>query len=130
MPQSKVKDSRKPPEGWERYESTFVNNPRTCVYCGFRALWYRAWCQLVIDHFIPKKAGGEDSSRNYVVSCYRCNQWKGQYDPGKRRYTYLPPDEERRGALIEAARAHIRESEMKQGRREFYRFIMQKTQRA
>ena len=127
MSQSNGKSSRKPPEGWDKYVRTFLKNPDTCVYCGFRARSYKAWCQLVIDHFIPKKARGQDNSRNYVVSCYRCNQWKGQHDPGGGRYTCLPVGKKQRQALIEKAKAHIEESEKNQGRYDFYQFIIQKS---
>ena len=131
MSQSKVKDSQKPPEGWDKeIVQAFVENPCTCVYCGFRARSYRAWCQLVLDHFIPKRADGEDSSRNYVVSCYRCNQWKGSYDPGGRRHRYLPRAKNQREALIGKARAHISASQERQGRRKFYEFIMRRTKKA
>jgi 5-methylcytosine-specific restriction endonuclease McrA len=120
------RNKNKPPEDWDiRFVRAFSKNPRTCVYCGFRATSYEGWCQLVIDHFIPRAAGGEDSARNYVVSCYRCNQWKGHYDPGDKRYTYLPPGKKQREELIKMAKAHIQESAKKQGRRELYEFIMQ-----
>jgi len=127
MSPSKGKESRKPPEGWDNYVSTFLENPDTCVYCGFQATSYEAWCQLVVDHFIPQSAGGEDNSANYVVSCYRCNQWKGDFDPGEGGYTHLPPGKKQREALIKNAKARIRKNERDQRRREFYQFIMRKT---
>jgi 5-methylcytosine-specific restriction endonuclease McrA len=128
MSQSKVKDSQKCPEGWDKEEErAFVKNPDTCVYCGFRAKSYRAWCQLVLDHFIPKAVGGVDSSRNYVVCCYRCNQWKGRFDPGDGRYTYLPRGKKQRKVLIKKAKAHIKASEKEQRRHKFYKFIMRRT---
>ena len=131
MSQYKVKDSQKSLDGWDKeVERAFVEDPCTCVYCGFPATSYRAWCQLVLDHFIPKRVGGEDSSRNYVVSCYRCNQWKGRYDPGGGRYTYLPRGKKQREALIEKAKAHIRASEERQGRPEPYQLIMRRTKEA
>jgi len=127
MSQTGVKVVLKPPEDWDReFIRAFRKNPNTCFYCGFRATSYRAWCQLVIDHFIPRAAGGEDSVRNYVVCCYRCNQWKGRYDPGGKRFTHLPPGKKEREELIEKAREHIRKSEEKQHRHEVYDFIMQK----
>ena len=130
MSQTGAKDSWKPSEGWDKeLVRPFAKNPGTCVYCGFPATTYQAWCQLVIDHFIPRAAGGEDSARNYVVSCYRCNQWKGQYDPGEKRHTYLPPGKKQREGLIEKAKEHIRKSEKEQGRRELYGSIMQKASR-
>ena len=124
MSQYKVKDSKKSLDGWDKeMVRPFVENPCTCVYCGFRATSYRAWCQLVLDHFIPKRVGGEHSSRNYLVSCYRCNQWKGRYDPGGGRYTYLPRGKKQREALIKGAIDHIEESKERQARRELYNFI-------
>ncbi len=130
MSRTGVKDSPKPPEDWEKeLVGAFVKNPSTCVYCGFRATPYPVWRQLVIDHFIPKVAGGEDSARNYVVSCYRCNQLKGRYDPGEKRYSYLPPGKKQREELIEKARAHIEKMEKAQGRLELYNFIMEKARR-
>ena len=51
MSQYKVKDSQMALDGWDKeVERAFVENPCTCVYCGFRATSYRAWCQLVLDH--------------------------------------------------------------------------------
>jgi 5-methylcytosine-specific restriction endonuclease McrA len=32
---------------------------------------------LVIEHIIPKAAGGKDESENLAASCYRCNEFKG-----------------------------------------------------
>lgn len=131
MSQYKVKDSQKSLDGWDKeVERAFVENPCTCAYCGFQATLYRAWCQLVLDHFIPKRVGGEDSSRNYVVSCYRCNQWKGRYDPGGGRYAYLPRGKRQREVLIEKAKAHIRASEERQGRPALYQSIMRRTKEA
>jgi 5-methylcytosine-specific restriction endonuclease McrA len=130
-PVPEVKDSQKSLDGWdEETVQAFVENPCTCVYCGFRATSYRAWCQLVLDHFIPKRVRGKHTSKNYVVSCYRCNQWKGRYDPGGGRYTYLPRGKKQREMLIEKAKAHIRASEERQGRHELYESIMRKTKEA
>jgi len=32
---------------------------------------------MVIDHVIPQKAGGATTITNLVLSCYRCNEFKG-----------------------------------------------------
>jgi len=57
MSQTGAKDSWKPSEGWDKeLVRPFAKNPGTCVYCGFPATTYQAWCQLVIDHFIPRAA--------------------------------------------------------------------------
>jgi len=129
MSQPKGDDSRDPHEWFEEYVSAFVRDRCTCVYCGFQATTYSAWRQLVVDHFIPDAAGGETSARNYVVSCYRCNQFKGGYDPSEGRYTFLPPEEKERTALVKKARAEIEKREKDQGRPGFYRFIMQEISR-
>jgi len=129
MSESTAKEPSEPPEGWEEFAKTFVRDRCKCVYCGFQATTYLAWRQLVVDHFIPRAAGGEHGDKNYVVSCYRCNQFKAGYDPGGGRYTYLPPGEEERSALIEKARAKIEEQEEKQGRRDFYRYVKREVNR-
>jgi len=122
----KVKDPGEAPEGWEGYVSAFVEGQCKCVYCGFRGTRYSTWRQLVVDHFIPAAAGGEDSARNYVVCCYRCNNFKGSYDPGGRRYTHLPAEKKERTALIKKTRVEIRKRERKQRRHDFYLAIERK----
>lgn len=32
---------------------------------------------LVMEHILPKAAGGGDESENLAASCYRCNEFKG-----------------------------------------------------
>jgi hypothetical protein len=32
---------------------------------------------LVIEHILPKSAGGNDERENLAASCYRCNEFKG-----------------------------------------------------
>jgi hypothetical protein len=124
MSKSTAKESSEPPEGWEKFVKVFVRDRCKCVYCGLQGTTYSAWRQLVVDHFIPKAADGEDGDKNYVVSCYRCNQFKGGYDPGGGCYTCLPTGEEERSALIEKAKAKIKEQEINQGRRAFYQYVM------
>jgi len=51
-----------------------------------RAYYQCEYCQsnsrligmpLIIEHIIPKAAGGKDESENLAASCYRCNEFKG-----------------------------------------------------
>ncbi len=32
---------------------------------------------LVIDHVLPRSAGGDDSQKNLAAACHRCNEFKG-----------------------------------------------------
>ena len=32
---------------------------------------------LVMDHILPRSAGGDDERDNLAASCYRCNEFKG-----------------------------------------------------
>ncbi|MGO8817287.1 MAG: HNH endonuclease [Terriglobia bacterium] len=124
MSKSIAEKPSEPLEGWEEFPNTFVRDRCKCVYCGFQGTTYLTWRQLVIDHFIPEACRGEHGGKNQVVSCYRCNQFKAGYDPGDGRYTCLPIEGEERSALIEKAKAKIEEQEKKQGRRDFYRYVM------
>ncbi|QJD49868.1 HNH endonuclease [Microbacterium phage AvGardian] len=45
-----------------------------CVYCGRGA-------GMVVDHFVPTAAGGEDTVWNLVPACDRCNSSKQAHDP-------------------------------------------------
>lgn len=49
-----------------------------CRYCGQDGLASpENWRGSVIDHFIPRKAGGSDEGKNLVTSCHYCNAVKG-----------------------------------------------------
>ena len=61
---------------------------------------------LVADHVIPKAAGGEDRTENMVVSCFRCNAFKHDYDPSGGQFKSPPSDDSRR-ELIKDARREI-----------------------
>ena len=129
MSESIAKEPSESSEWWEEFTKTFVRGRGKCVYCGFQATTYSAWRQLVVDHFIPRAAGGEDGAKNYVLSCYRCNQFKAGYDPGGGRYTCLPRGKRERSALIEKAKAKIVEQEKKQGRSDFYGHVTREINR-
>jgi hypothetical protein len=50
-----------------------------CEFCGISET--DAGGQLTIDHFQPKKRGGDDSLDNLLYCCIRCNQYKLDYWP-------------------------------------------------
>ena len=50
-----------------------------CGYCGKSA--------STIDHILPRSRGGENSWRNTVAACERCNQRKGNRTPAEARMT-------------------------------------------
>ena len=49
-----------------------------CCYCGIRTT---EECNKSnsssIEHIIPSSMGGENHPDNYVISCHRCNQFRG-----------------------------------------------------
>jgi len=78
-----------PPKGWATILRTESDN---CPYCGCllnddRSSPTRA--TAVIDHMDPLSAGGEDSLRNAVYCCFRCNGVK-KNKPFTRWLTELP----------------------------------------
>jgi hypothetical protein len=50
-----------------------------CEFCGISEI--DTGGQLTIDHFQPKKEGGDDSLDNLLYCCVRCNQYKLDYWP-------------------------------------------------
>ncbi|KAF3885694.1 MULTISPECIES: HNH endonuclease [Nostocales] len=49
---------------------------------GFRCEYCKTYSRLVgmplvMEHILPKAAGGKDESDNLAASCYRCNEFKG-----------------------------------------------------
>lgn len=46
-----------------------------CEYC--RTNSRLIGMPLVMEHILPKAAGGKDESENLAASCYRCNEFKG-----------------------------------------------------
>lgn len=47
-----------------------------CVYCGSAE-------NLVIDHIIPRKKGGNNQLNNLTRSCNRCNLYKSDFEMDK-----------------------------------------------
>lgn len=37
--------------------------------------------ELTVDHFQPQSRGGADDLSNLLYCCYRCNQYKADYQP-------------------------------------------------
>lgn len=52
---------------------------RRCAYCGVSE--EEAGCELEIDHFRPRAAGGADRLNNLVYCCAACNRFKGDFWP-------------------------------------------------
>jgi len=50
-----------------------------CEYCGVHET--DSGGLLTIDHFRPVGKGGDDSLKNLIYCCIRCNQYKGDYWP-------------------------------------------------
>lgn len=48
-----------------------------CSYCNRRLTKKSA----TLDHRIPLSQGGTDDWENLVLSCWRCNECKGDWDP-------------------------------------------------
>ena len=48
-----------------------------CGYCGVSETDLGA--KMTIDHFLPRKYGGDDTVDNLVYSCHACNEFKGEY---------------------------------------------------
>lgn len=55
-----------------------------CSYCGVSE--EEAGCELEIDHFRPRFAGGSDHLNNLVYCCAACNRFKGDFWPARNPY--------------------------------------------
>ena len=58
-------------------QTLFKRDAHLCMYCGERF----GRCDLSRDHVTPISQGGEDSWRNVVTACKRCNNQKANYTP-------------------------------------------------
>ncbi len=56
----------------------YVRDQGRCTHCS-RPL---KMSQVTIDHYVPRFKGGKDEIYNYVLSCRRCNKYKGVTVPG------------------------------------------------
>lgn len=54
-------------------EKLKFHNGAQCSYCGCTE-------QIVLDHLIPRAAGGRDTGDNLLPACKRCNSSKGSKD--------------------------------------------------
>ncbi|WP_067498084.1 HNH endonuclease [Actinoplanes sp. TFC3] len=61
---------------WSR-AGVLSRDGRRCAYCGGTA--------STIDHVLPRSRGGENSWKNTVAACGRCNQRKGDRTPAEAR---------------------------------------------
>jgi len=52
----------------------FKRDNYTCQYCGSKK-------NLTIDHVIPRSRGGQNTWKNMVTCCFRCNSNKGSLTP-------------------------------------------------
>ena len=57
----------------------FARDEHRCQYCGQR---FRIK-DLTIDHVVPRVQGGENSWKNLVCACYKCNAKKGGRTPSQ-----------------------------------------------
>lgn len=55
-------------------KNIFERDNHTCQYCG-------AVKELTIDHVMPVSRGGENSWKNMVACCWKCNNKKGNKTP-------------------------------------------------
>lgn len=56
-------------------EQVFSRAKERCEYC--QTARRLIAMPLVVDHIIPRSAGGSDETENLCASCYRCNEYKG-----------------------------------------------------
>ncbi len=57
-------------------KNIFVRDEYICQYCGKNCK-----SSPTIDHIIPRSRGGEQSWKNSVTACIKCNQKKGNKTP-------------------------------------------------
>lgn len=71
-------------------DKIFLDNNMTCQYCQSQKLKN----ELVVDHIIPLKKGGNNEDENLTCSCIRCNSHKTDIDPEEfinKNYDFLNP---------------------------------------
>jgi 5-methylcytosine-specific restriction endonuclease McrA len=55
-------------------QHVFAESDHRCEYClTSRRL---IGMPLIIDHIVPRSAGGDDNRENLAAACYRCNEFK------------------------------------------------------
>ncbi len=60
--------------GWTR-PGVLRRDKATCGYCGGSA--------TTVDHILPRSRGGQNTWKNTVAACYRCNQRKADCTPAE-----------------------------------------------
>jgi 5-methylcytosine-specific restriction endonuclease McrA len=69
----KLKDGQIKMSGLNKDEEESMKIERECVYCGSKE-------NLSVDHIIPLRKGGPDSTSNKVLCCKKCNSSKQDKD--------------------------------------------------
>lgn len=54
----------------------YIRSSFSCEYCG-RDLRDAEARELTLDHLKPRSKGGDDSEKNIVLACLRCNSARG-----------------------------------------------------
>jgi HNH endonuclease len=88
-----------------------------CVYCGAKM----GATLMTVDHFIPLEDGGRNDQTNYLSSCRKCNQRKGNDHPMiflEGIYRWLGTSQEKFDSIqqyIKARNEHWFEEQKKEG---------------
>lgn len=84
-----------------------------CHYCGHEVAGWAEDRGLhpTVDHMIPLKRGGRNTSANKVLACYRCNQEKGaltatDYIAWRQQYGHLTGAERKASLRVVRDHAH------------------------
>ena len=73
-------------------DKVYLQDEFTCQYCNQQKIKN----ELVVDHFIPLKKGGDDSDENLICACTRCNGYKSDILPDiflEKGFDFLNPTE-------------------------------------
>ena len=65
--------------------NVIARDANCCQYCGRRF----PYCELSLDHVVPRSQGGPTTWENVVTSCLRCNVRKGDRTPDRAGMTLL-----------------------------------------
>ena len=73
-------------------DKVYLQDEFTCQYCSQQ----KTKNELVVDHFIPLKKGGDNSDENLICACTRCNGHKSDILPDiflEKDFNFLNPTE-------------------------------------
>jgi hypothetical protein len=71
-------------------DKVYLQDEFTCQYCSQQ----KTKNELVVDHFIPLKKGGDNSDENLICACTRCNGYKSDILPDifiEKDFDFLKP---------------------------------------